>query len=165
MTINHKKAYWRNRLAKEEGEEVKQILVARRSMNIDGKKYPMGSILPSRDLTPRMLSTLIDSRGAAWQAKVAGHFYPEPVDLPAPEPAKPNPKVELVDDPDVTDAWRFTEDRMTKACGGNRQLARDLLFGDPGARDLYVRAQKEQCARVARRLGRPSVTPNEAGMC
>jgi hypothetical protein len=164
MTINHKKAYWRNRLAKE-ADEMRQVLVAKRALTVGNKRYPVGSILPANRIPQKTLGALLDSRGAQYQPRVADRAYSEPVDLPKPVAAPPNPKPEIVHDNDIVDSWFFTENAMTKACNGNRALARDILFSDASCRDLYQRAQREQCARVAKRLGRPSVTPNEAGMC
>jgi hypothetical protein len=161
MGIGHKKAYWKRRL--EADEMAKQVLVAKRSTNIDGRRYGPGSVLPAGRIPPRALQAMIDSRGAMWMPK--SDFHPQPTDLPKPVAATPQPKPEIVHDNDIVDSWFFTENAMTKACNGNRALARDILFSDASCRDLYVRAQKEQCARVAKRLGRPSVSPNEAGMC
>jgi hypothetical protein len=159
MSINHKKAYWKHRILKEAGM-TKQVLVAKRSTNVDGKRYGVGSVLPASRISPRALQAMLDSRGAVWTAKPA--FNPQPVDLPKPEAAKPYPKVELSDDPDVVDAWRQTENEMTRLCGGDRLHARDVLFANPAARELYLRATREQCRRVAQRLGRPSVDPEVA---
>jgi hypothetical protein len=105
---------------------------------------------------------LIDGRGAAWVQKQTHRHYPKPVDLPKPEAAKPNPKPEIVASNDIVDSWRMTEDLMTKSCGGDRLMARDILFTDPACRDLYKRATVEQCKRVAHRLGTWSVNPTDA---
>jgi hypothetical protein len=138
------------------------VLVAKRTLNIGSKRYPVGSILNPNEIPPRNLAALIDGRGAAWAQKQTHRHYPEPIDLPKPEAPLPNPKPEIVHDNDVTDSWRFTENEMTKACGGNRALARDILFSDANCRDLYKRATVEQTKRVAARLGVPSVSPDIA---
>ena len=140
------------------------VLLAKRTLTIGSKQYPVGSILPPNDIPPKTLGALIDGRGAAWAQKQTHRHYPPAIDLPKPEAAAPNPKPQIVPDNDIVDSWRFTEDLMTKSCDGNRALARDILFTDPACRDLYKRATAEQCKRVAQRLGVPSVTPNVAGM-
>jgi hypothetical protein len=161
MRVTHKERYWRKRLQNEADGMARNVLLAKRSLNIGSKRYPVGSILPSKELPPKTLAALIDSRGAVWVEKQV-RAYPQPVDLPKPVAAPPRPQVRLVDDPDITDAWRFSEAAMVKACNGDHALARDILFSDPAARDLYKRATVEQCRKIAKRLGRPSVDPNTA---
>jgi hypothetical protein len=141
------------------------VLVAKRSLNIGSKRYPVGSVLNANDIPPPNLGALIDSRGAAWVQKQTHRHYPQAIDLPKPEAAKPNPKPAIVHDDDIVDSWFFTEKEMTRLCNGDRALARDILFTDAACRDLYKRATAEQCKRVAKRLGVWTVSPNEAGMC
>jgi hypothetical protein len=138
-----------------------QVLIARRSMNLSGRRFPVGSILPVDEIGAKQLEAMVNAKAAVWQPRTRKH-YPEAYALDAPQAAKPRPAVQLVDGPDVVDSWRETEDLMTRLCGGDRLMARDVLFGDAAARDLYKRATTEQCRRIAKRLGRPSVDPTTA---
>src|SRR6516164_9431627 len=78
-SLSAKRRYWRERLA-----------VAKRSVNIDGFRFPTGSVLPHRKLSQRALDALIDWRGAAWQTRT-GRTYPKATKLP--EPEKPLPQI------------------------------------------------------------------------
>jgi hypothetical protein len=164
MSINHKKAYWRNRLEREEGV-TKQILVAKRSMTIGSRKYPCGAVLPAAAIPPLQLKAMVDSRAVCWEPRQKGRTYPEAIDLPPPETPKPRPAVHLVEDKDVETAWHLSLQAMTRLCDGNHGQAMDLLMASPDGRDLYKRATVIACQREAKRQGKPSVTPNMAGMC
>jgi hypothetical protein len=139
----------------------KQVLIAKRSLNIGEKRYPVGSILNPKDISQKTLGALIDSRGAMWAQWQKGRHYPEPVDIPKSAAPPANPPVQIVYDPNVLESWILTRDAMVRLCGGNRALAQDVLMANVGARDLFRQAQIEGCRKEAKRQGRPSVSPTE----
>jgi hypothetical protein len=140
-------------------DDKRQVLVARQTMTIGNRRYPVGSILPD-DIPQKQLRAMVDARRAMYEARSKRH-YPSPTDLPQVEPAKPRPAVLLVDDPDVISSWLATEAAMERVAG-NPTYANDLLMADPAARDLYRRATFDACKRVAKMVKRPSVSPDFA---
>jgi hypothetical protein len=133
---------------------------------IDHKRFPRGSALPSHLIDPKHLQALLEGKpaGARWERFNPSRFYPEPIELPKLEPAKPRPAVHLVEDEDVCEAWRLSREAMVRCCDNNAALAMDLLMGDVAARDLYKRAVHAATAREAKRRGVVSVSPNEVSI-
>jgi len=146
-SLSAKRRYWRERLA-----------VAKRSVNIDGFRFPTGSVLPHRKLSQRALDALIDWRGAAWQTRT-GRTYPKATKLPEPEKPLPQIKAQIVEDNDVVESWLMTEAAILRLCDGHAGRANDVLMGDERVRELYKRATREVCVRVAKIFKRPSVDP------
>lgn|SRR5262249_49852071 len=139
-----------------------QALVARRSLTVDGKRYPRGSALPSHRISAKALQAMLDSRAAVWEPVHHGRAYPQPIDLPKADKPKPQPAVQIVEDRDPVTSWVLTYEAMTRVCDGDAATARDLLYGVPEARALFLQATKELCHRLAKRWGTWSVSPDTA---
>jgi hypothetical protein len=161
-SVSAAKAYWRRRLVQENNltHGKQQVLVARQALCIGNLRYNVGSILPDDKIDEKHLRALLDSRRAMYERRTKRH-YPSPTPLPAPEAPKPRPAVLLVDDPDVISSWLATEAAMERVAG-SPQYANDLLMADQSARDLYRRATFDACKRVAKIVGKPSVSPDFA---
>src|SRR5262245_55732890 len=102
-----------------------RVLIAMRTLTINGKRYPCGSIL-AMDLPAKSRKAMVDGKpaSAAWQVH-DDKFYPRAKELPPSEPPKPRPAVQLVDDPSAETAWHLTKAAMTRCCDGNAALAQD----------------------------------------
>jgi hypothetical protein len=141
-----------------------QLLIALRTMTINGKRYPCGSVLDPNALPAKQMAAMINGRAARWEQKTS-RKYPQPIDLPKAEPVKAQPAVvQIVDDKSAFESWRMTKEALTRCCDGNAALAHDLLMADAACRDLYKRAQTEATRAEAKRRGVVSVCPTECGL-
>ena len=113
-----------------------------------GQKYKRGDHLPLNALGKNW-STLMSKR----DGKAFAEFQPPmqaakstgtPCPLPTPAPGRgPNPKVELINIAgDIVASRRETLAHMTRLCGGNEMLARDLLAQDDAGSRQYLHAQR-----------------------
>jgi hypothetical protein len=140
-----------------------RVLVALRALNIGGKRYSVGSLLPVDQIPERSLAAMLkpDRASARWETFSEQRTYARPTDLPPPEPPKANPAVIVIPDNDPVFSWILTRDSMRRLCNGNHALALDLLMTNVEARDLYKRAQAEACRREAKKRGVVSVGPSD----
>jgi hypothetical protein len=138
-----------------------QLLIALRTMTINGKRYPCGAVLDANALPAKQMAAMINSRAARWEQKTS-RKYPQPTDLPKAEPVKAQPVVvQIVDDVSAFESWKLTKAALTRVLDGNEALAMDVLMSSPEARDLYKRAQTEATRAEAKRRKTVSVCPSE----
>jgi hypothetical protein len=161
-SVSAQRRYRKTRLIKEDDlsarSDDKQVLIARRTMNIGGKRYACGSILPAKEISQKVLHSLIDGRGAAWETK-GKRFYPPPTPLAKADKPKPQPVPHIVEDADYVESWLLTEAATIRVCDGNHMLANDVLMGDRACRELYRQATFEAARRVAKIFRKPSIDP------
>jgi hypothetical protein len=139
-----------------------QILVALRTMTINGRRYPCGSVIDPNKLPQKQMGAMINSRMARWEQK-GRKAYPESVALPVAEPPKSRPAIQIVEDSSAEISWRLTLAANARVYG-SEAVAMDELMSSPAARDLYKRACYEGTQREAKRRGVVSVGPSEIGL-
>jgi hypothetical protein len=139
-----------------------QLLIALRTMTINGKRYPCGAVLDANALPAKQMAAMINSRAARWEQKTS-RKYPQPIDLPKAEPVKARQAIQIVEDASAEFSWRLTLAANARVFGSNA-VAMDELMSNPSARDLYKRACAEATRAEAKRRGVVSVCPTEVGL-
>jgi hypothetical protein len=139
-----------------------QLLIALRTMTLNGKRYPCGAVIDPNKLSQQHMAAMLNSRMARWEQR-GDKPYPEPVELPKAEPVKGRPAIQIVEDMSAEVSWRLTLAANARVYG-NEAIAMDELMSSPLARDLYKRACLEATQKAAKQRGLVSVCPTDLGL-